>query len=263
MSIPRMSASPVTQFRPRLRTSNKIIFISCEGSVTEEEYFSIVSDLYPNIKSKIQFVSVKEDIISIPVEQRTQEQNDELNKSAPQHLVQKIDDFKNNPDKIRIYEFDKHPDDEFWIVADVDNHTETGGNLKNWNKALSDCKNKNYGYAISNPFFELWLLLHHDEAKIQSGDNDNDSDSQWAVTSSHSYEPTDHFLKRLSTLGANLKDKKHVNAAHYNKEKINNAIKRAKALDTIPPCDYPTDLGTTVYRLLESIAEIDSQYGNN
>ena len=261
MAVNKMSSIPFSGTRQKHRTSDKLIFISCEGCVTEEEYFALVSKWFPNTKSKIHFVSVREDLISIPPSLRTQDQTDELNLSDPQQLVDKITQFKQDPAKINKYEFNEHPEDEFWIVADVDKHTEHGRNLTNWNNALSECKTRGYSYAVSNPFFELWLLLHHDEAKVDITDNDNDI--RWAVTASHAYESTDHFRNRLSNLGVGLSKKKHINPSHYSKEKVNLAIMRAKAMDTEPPCDYPDDLGTTVYRLLEKIADIDAQYENN
>ncbi|MBO5557550.1 RloB family protein [Ruminococcus sp.] len=261
MAVNKITSIPFSGTRQKNRTSDKLIFISCEGCVTEEEYFSLVSTWFPNTKSKIHFVSVREDLISIPSSIRTQNQTDELNLSSPQQLVDKITQFKQNPAKISKYQFNEHPEDEFWIVADIDNHTEPGGNFTNWTNALNECRTKGYSYAVSNPFFELWLLLHHDEAKVEISDIDNDI--QWAVTTSHSYESTNHFRNRLSNLGVGLADKKHINPSHYSKDKVLIAIMRAKEMDTAPPCDYPTNLGTTVYRLFEKIADIDAQYENN
>ena len=50
-------------YRPVRPVTSKIIFLSFEGSVTEEEYFERVSDLFSEIKSKIQFISVAEDAV--------------------------------------------------------------------------------------------------------------------------------------------------------------------------------------------------------
>ena len=40
--------------------------------------------------------------------------------------------------------------------------------------AIQACDEKGYRYAISNPFFEIWLLLHHDDV--------NEEDRKYAVT---------------------------------------------------------------------------------
>ena len=58
--IPFTPQNPYRMLRPK---TSKIIFLSCEGSVTEEEYFNLISDIYSEIKSKIQFISVAEDEI--------------------------------------------------------------------------------------------------------------------------------------------------------------------------------------------------------
>ena len=49
----------------------------------------------------------------------------------------------------------------------------------------------------------------------------------------------------------------------YNKETINSAISRAEALEPEPKCNFPINLGSTVYRLLKNIKEIDDQYESN
>lgn len=80
---------------------------------------------------------------------------------------------------------------------------------------------------------------------------------------------TTHFVDRLKYLNVPLFSDnpnvppKHINSDHYTKEKIKKAIDRAKKLD-IPPCtDYPRTLGTTVYKLVNNIVEIDDQYESN
>ncbi|MCR4889319.1 MAG: RloB family protein [Ruminococcus sp.] len=266
MSERKMFESFSSPYRTIERESHKIIFISCEGSVTEEEYFNMFSALYPKIQNRIHFVSVKEDILSIPVEKRTEAQNKELRKSSPDQLLKKLLDFRNDPTKKAKYDFDNYDEDEFWIIADIDDHTE-GGKLRSWNNTLSQCDSNGCKYAISNPFFEIWLLLHHDDALTD--EDDPNSDSHWAVTDSHKYEKTSHFTDRLNDLGFPLSPDqpdlppKHINPEHYTKEKIKNAIDRAKKLDT-PPCTvYPTTLGTTVYKLVKSIVEIDDRYEAN
>lgn len=58
--VPFTPQNPYRTVRPK---TSKIIFLSCEGSVTEEEYFGLISDIYSGIKSKIQFISVAEDAV--------------------------------------------------------------------------------------------------------------------------------------------------------------------------------------------------------
>lgn len=59
-------------------TTDKIIFLSCEGQVTEEEYFAFVSVLFDGIKSKVQFVSVMGEVLVLPESDRSDEQKRDL-----------------------------------------------------------------------------------------------------------------------------------------------------------------------------------------
>lgn len=206
--VPFTPQNPYRLVRPK---TSKIIFLSCEGSVTEEEYFDLISDTYSGIRSKIQFISVAEDAVLTDPKCRTKEQIQTLTKVRPKHLVERIDQFKANE----------------------------------WDDAIAACQEKGYSYAISNPFFEIWLLLHHDEA--------SEGDKSFAVSDSHSYEKTDHFRTRLSELGAPLKDKKHINPSDYNDEKIRAAVCRAEELHRNKEDPCPKYFATTVYLLLKKI----------
>ena len=263
MSVPRMSTSPFSPVRPKRRTSDKLIFISCEGSVTEWEYFEkIIKRVFANINSKVSVINVLEETLNKKDKNRTSEERKLASSANPKNILDKMDKYIS--DHKDEYNFDDHKDDEFWLIMDVDDHTDKdikdasgASNLDKWNEVLSQCKNNKYQYAVSNPFFELWLLLHFDDVVNE--------DRIYAVTDSHSYEQTSHYRDRLKELGVPLKKTKSIRVndyAKYSKDKINEAILRAKVLGN-PSCDWPQDLGTTVYRLLESISEIDSQYENN
>jgi len=234
--------NPYRQSRP---ATSKIIFLSFEGSVTEEEYFDMVKKLFTEISTKITFISVAEDAVHTRPKYRTKEQELSLSKNRPKQLVEKIDIFK--AEKKDIFEFEKYPEDEFWIVTDVDNNLSSDW-IDEWNEALDLCEQKGYSYAISNPFFEIWLLLHHDNASSQ--------DKVWAVTDNHDYEPTNHFRERLRALKVPLKDKKHISENHYNRQNIQDAIERAAALHIQDGERYPKYFATTVYLLLQKIIEM-------
>ncbi len=82
-----------------------------------------------------------------------------LGRSKPKQLVEKIDD-------------------------NLSDH-EAGA----FNEALDKCDERGYGYAISNSFFELWLLLHHDDA--------TEDDEKYAVTEEHAYKANCNCYKIL------------------------------------------------------------------
>lgn len=100
----RIPFSIQNPYRPIRPTTSKIIFLSFEGSVTEEEYFERISDLFADIKSKIQFVSVAEDAVHTAPKSRTTEQAKMLSKVRPKQLVERIEQFKK--EKNDIYQFE-------------------------------------------------------------------------------------------------------------------------------------------------------------
>ena len=249
--VPFNNQNPYRAYRPM---TNKIIFLSCEGSATEEEYFERIMELFSEVRSKIQFISVAEDAVHTNSRTRTPEQVEMLSKVRPKQLVERIDRFKSDNDE--KYQFSLYPEDEFWIVTDVDQNwshqiISRGDNktyLDEWDEAIALCEQKNYRYAVSNPFFEIWLLLHHDEP--------NELDRNFAITDTHSYEKTSHFRKRLRVLGVPLDGKKHIRFEDYDIEKVKTAIKRAEALHLNKKDLSPRYFATTVYLILNKIMEM-------
>ena len=244
-------------YRKRSSVTTKIIFLSCEGCVTEEEYFKCIPKLFGGIESKIQFISVVEDILRIPEKYRTPEQKKTLGKNRPLQLVERIDQFR--AAKEAEYEFSKYPDDEFWIITDVDNNwsnAKTNPNAlktykEEWDEAVALCREKKYGYVVSNPFFEMWLLLHHDSPTPE--------DKMFAVTNEHAYEADkaqSHFLSRLREIGSPLRKKKHICNKGYTLEKVKTAIVRATELHQNDGDLSPHYFATTVYILVKRMIEL-------
>lgn len=250
----RVGTDTFSPFRTVNRVSSKIIFLSCEGSVTEENYIDLISGLFSEVESKIKLISVAEDAAHTWPKRRTAEQNRVLGKNRPKQLVERIDQFK--IDREGTFQFSKFPEDEFWIVTDVDKNWSTeeipGSEgktyIEEWNEAIAMCQERNYCYAVSNPFFEMWLLLHHDEVR--------EDDKQYAVTDFHAFESTAHYQERLRNLEVPLKNQKHIVQQHYTVEKVNAAILRAKELHLDKTDFCPKYYATTVYLLLEKIKDM-------
>ncbi len=93
--------------------------------------------------------------MKIPRSERTQAQWNEQNKSSPQYVLERLETFKKEND--HIYEFDKHLEDEFWIVIDVDDHI-ASNKIIEFKTVLRQCAAKGVRYAVTNPFFELLPL---------------------------------------------------------------------------------------------------------
>jgi hypothetical protein len=120
--------------------------------------------------------------------------------------------------------------DEAWLVADRDGWEEEHINLMvDWAKQKA-----NYGFALSNPKFEFWLLLHFDDGK--------------GITSSRSCS---------EQLRQHLPDyNKGVAANKITRVMVETAIRRAEQRDN-NKSEWPVTTGTTVYRLVRNILEAE------
>lgn len=120
--------------------------------------------------------------------------------------------------------------DERWLCLDVD-HWGTGRHTPNLARACKEALEAGYGLAISNPAFEVWLLLHFsDEPKATQ------SDCEAAIR---------------AAVGAY--DKTRLQAHLYTRETVGLAITRARALDFDPSQRWPQQPGSHVYRLVERL----------
>ena len=118
----------------------RLIIIATEGIVTEVEYFNQLRE--QDILSPLRF-----QIKVIPPNE---------NKSAPNHVIKSLTNYKK--------QYQIKADDELWMVIDRDRW-----NVKMISEIISQCKQKGIGLCISNPCFEIWLILHYkDLSKISS-----------------------------------------------------------------------------------------------
>lgn len=72
-------------------------------------------------------------------------------KSAPEHILNRINEY--------IEEFEIGEGDTFWVVCDCD-HWVKPNHIQNLTYVLQQCRQKGIQVALSNPCFDLWLLLH-------------------------------------------------------------------------------------------------------
>src|ERR1700730_6294733 len=78
----------------------------------------------------------------------------EEGRSAPEQVLARIDKY--------MKEYEIGAGDEFWLVCDCD-HWVNSGHIKNLRRVIQACGQKGIRIALSNPCFELWLLLHFAE----------------------------------------------------------------------------------------------------
>jgi RloB-like protein len=128
-------------------------------------------------------------------------------------------------------------EDEFWVFLDSDHHIRDT-NLAGTLEALRTATQTGFEIAISNPCFELWLLLHHAEVPPKT---------VFAGCSAVVVE-----IKK--TLGGY--NKTSIKAGAFPLACVPAAIRRARALEAEPDDPvgrWPQQAGTRVYRLLERV----------
>ena len=182
------------------RRYRKIFVLAVEGSKTEPQYFAIFND--QNSVIRVNCLKSKHD-------------------SAPPQVLARMEKH--------LKKEGLKKSDEAWLVVDKDQWTdEQLSQLYQWSQQAD-----NYGFALSNPKFEFWLLLHFEDG---GGVSSSQICSQKLERHLPGYD-------------------KGINVRRISDTMIADAIRRAKHRDN-PPCgDWPRTTGTTVYKLVESILE--------
>ena len=121
------------------------------------------------------------------------------------------------------------------MLLDAD-HYFAGRHLGSSRKALRAAKQQGFEVAVSNPCFELWLLLHHRDPVVRK-----------AVAKASEIE-----TELAAALGGY--NKNAIPSHRFSLVNVHEAIRRARALEARPddpPELWPKSMGTRVYRLLE------------
>jgi len=200
--------------------SDRLIIIAAEGRCTEKIYFDEMklSLMHPRVHVEI---LVRDD-----------------NNSSPENVYEQIKDFE------RMYDVEE--DDQLWVVVDTDRWPE-----KMLSSVAQYCsQSPSLNFCVSNPCFELWLLLHledisaySEETKVQLAENRKvNSQDTWLK----------HRMKELTG---------HYHESDYDASSliktIDSAIERAIELDINPTDRWPQSVGTRVYLLAKSIMSFD------
>lgn len=187
----------------------RLYFLIVEGEKTEPAYFYALEEnsLIPRNRVKLHVYSP------------------DRNASAPSYLLRKADEV--------ITSHFVGLDDEVWLIFDVDLHS--GSNrLTQVIQSSKDASQRGWAVAISNPCFEVWLLLHVS----------ND------LTNINEYGDSVEAALR-SELGGY--DKCRTPGQCLNNESLSHAMERARQGDIDPASPVPRFPGTRVYKLFESI----------
>lgn len=198
----------------------RLIIIASEGKETEKIYFNALAKVFRNPRVHVKVLERRED---------------EQHNSSPLHVMNQLNDYKD--------QYSLEADDELWLVIDKDR----------WSDALlsqvaqkcsQDC---NMQMALSNPCFELWLLLHLvNAAKLSC-----EEQQRWLINRRKT-KRSDPYLKVClrEEMGSYHESNYNAEALVIN---VKDAIARARELDINPTDRWPQTLGTRVYLLAESI----------
>ena len=188
--------------RPQFVRDARIFVIAVEGEKTEAQYFS----LFENTRVRVEVLPAGPEGLS-----------------APRQVLERLVAFEER--------FDLDADDERWLVLDVDR--QRGQFL---DEVTQVARESGYGLAVSNPCFELWLLLHFQDA----GPSDTDCA---AVTERLRPHVGGHNKARLR-LGAYTPDRTH------------EAVARARSLEGERDVRWPSCPGTHVFKVVERLLRL-------
>lgn len=151
---------------------------------------------------------------------------------SPEHVVDRLTMFAER--------YQIRDDDQLWVVLDTDHWVEPN-HKHGLLTAISDASRRGYRLAMSNPCFDLWLLLHHESV------------------------PLGTVFANCEAVGARIRsilgefNKTNLKPEHYKVEKVLVAIQRARELepDAFAASSFaghwPETTGTRVVLLVEEL----------
>jgi len=202
--------------------AEKMFILSYEGKVSEKKYFEDFrkSELF-NDSGIIEVISLK---------RPTNRGSDPISVKKLLQAAKKEYRFKDT--------------DEFWLIIDRDDWEEIHNH--NFDKLVDDCKKENnFFLAMSNPCFEIWLILH-----LKDINEFDESEKQKLISNdkiSNSKNYIDIVLGEIQGRGYN---KRPTPTVFLPLTRV--AIDRAKEINNENE-EYPKKLGTHIYKLIEKL----------
>jgi hypothetical protein len=144
--------------------------------------------------------------------------------SSPEDVLQRLDDYKRDTGT--------EDGDTLWLCIDRDRWDE--GSLA---RVIQLCGQKGYGIALSNPCFELWVLLHYEDLAPGTGS-------------------TREVVEQLEVrIGVGYK-KKCCRDLAITEEMVHGAVNRARGMET-DDLRSLTGPRTRVYLIIDALIERD------
>ena len=198
----------------------RLIVIASEGKDTERIYFKALAKEYTNPRVHVHILERSEN---------------EQNNSSPEHVLKQLNDYK--------IQYELEADDELWLVVDKDRWTEAM-----LSRVATECSQEGAMHmALSNPCFELWLLLHMEDAASLT----TEEKKQWMENRRKSKNADPYLKVRLRQKMGSYHESDYDAPALI--VHVEEAIARAKDLDNNLTDRWPQTLGTRVYLLAESV----------
>lgn len=200
--------------------SARLVVIASEGRCTEPIYFSAVKD-------RLRAPNVHVEILAR-----------DSNESSPESVHAQIADF--------MRQYNIEDDDELWLVIDRDRWHE-----RMLSQVAQLCsQNSHLHFCMSNPCFELWLLLHLEDIR----EYDESTANELALNKKNKAGVTWLKKRMRDLLGSYSESSYDAFCLLPNAPK---AMSIARELDANPADRWPQSVGTRVYLLMDSIT------GNN
>ncbi len=201
-----------------IRDVQKLFVIATEGIKTEIKYFEqFKSEEYYNNQSV--FVEVLKRLTT---------------DSSPSAVIKQLNGFSN--------EFNLKEDDELWMVIDRDKQSWSAKQIA---EIARLCIQKRYGLALSNPCFEIWLLLHVKNINEYSNTIKEELFRNIKIGGRGRIE-----VELLAICGTY--NKSNLNVDDYLPH-VNDAILRAEELTRNLNERWPNYLGSHVYKLIRKL----------
>jgi RloB-like protein len=200
------------------RNVQKLFVIATEGFKTEIKYFEqFKSEEYYNNQSV--FIEVLKRLTT---------------DSSPAVVIKQLNNFSK--------EFNLKEGDELWMVIDRDKQSWSTQQIA---EVARLCVQKRYGFALSNPCFEFWLLLHRKDISEYSSAVREELFRNLKTGNRGRVE-----IELIAICGTY--NKSNLNVDDYLPH-VNVAIQRAEALTQNVNERWPDYLGSHVYKLVKKL----------
>jgi hypothetical protein len=187
-----------------------LFIIACEGAETEPRYFN-------GLKGKLHGRGVHVEVLA----------RADPGDSAPDAVLEMLNSFA------RAWQLDD--DDQLWLVMDRDPQS---WKPKMLSTVVRECLQKGHHVAVSNPCFEVWLLVHFEDLVHAA-----------AARRDQLLANADAFLKHEVARRIDPRLDYIDNFFPH----TTTAVERARELDDRPKTRWPNGLASRVYLLVEAL----------